>query len=104
MSLPADYDPRDVLEVHASTADGKEVPFGRWLEIVPAGSDYTAINRNVVGANGYSFTTSHFASPAEARDFVQRRAKAAGGEVKPAAMVEGAPLPAEGCERWIMLK
>jgi hypothetical protein len=102
--LPADYDPRDVLEVHASTADGKEVPFGRWLEIVPAGSDYRAINRNVVGANGYSFTTSHCASPAEARELVQRKAKAAGVEVKPAALVEGAPLPAEGCERWIMLR
>lgn len=104
VSLPADYDPRDVLEVHASTADGKEVPFGRWLEIVPAGSDYTAIHRNVAGASGYSFTTSHCASPAEARELVQRKARAAGVEVKPAELIEGAPLPAKGCERWIILK
>ncbi len=104
VSLPADYDPRDVLEVHASTADGKEVPFGRWLEIVPAGSDYTAIHRNVAGASGYSFTTSHCASPAEARELVQRKARAAGVEVKPAELIEGAPLPTKGCERWIILK
>lgn len=104
VSLPADYDPRDVLEVHASTADGKEVPFGRWLEIIPAGSDYTAINRNVAGASGYSFTTSHCASPAEARELVQSKARAEGVEVKPAELIEGAPLPAEGCERWIILQ
>jgi hypothetical protein len=104
VSLPTDYDPRDVLEVHATTADGKEVPYGRWFEIIPAGTDYTAIRRNVAGASGYSFTTSHCASPAEARELVQSRARAAGVEIKPAALIEGAPLPAEGCERWIFLQ
>ncbi|MDI2145024.1 hypothetical protein KBJ94_23525 [Pseudomonas sp. ITA] len=104
VSLPTDYDPRDVLEVHATSSDGKEVPYGRWFEIIPAGSDYTAIHRNVAGASGYSFTTSHCASPDEAREMVQSKARGAGVNVQPAEMIEGAPLPAEGCERWIILQ
>ncbi|QXI00410.1 hypothetical protein HV782_028450 [Pseudomonas monsensis] len=102
VSLANDYDPHDVLEVHAAT-DGKEMPYGRWFEIIPAGSDYTVIHRNVAGASGYSFTTSHCASRDEARELVQSKARAAGVDVQPAEMIKGAPLPAGGFERWFIL-
>jgi hypothetical protein len=103
VSLPKDYDPRNVIEVTASSRDGSPVPFGRWFEITPAGTDMMSNNRNAQGACSYSSTTTHCASPSEARELVKRKAATAGITVRLAQEVEGAPQPAEGGERWIVV-
>lgn len=104
ISLPPNYDPREVIEVTASSHDNSPIAFRRWFEIAPLGTKATSINRNAPGASQYTFSYSQCASPGEAYELIKRKARKAGVTIKPANEVEGAPPPNIGCERWMVIE